>query len=102
MNKYKSREKRRSEFKDRIIDKKNGEIEVLKELIEELQYDCSQKDEIIDSIKEFRLELKEITKELREKSKEYDKLIKETREMKNSFNEIVFKKKWKIIKWLIK
>jgi uncharacterized coiled-coil DUF342 family protein len=102
MNRYKNREKRRSEFKDRIIEKKNGEIEVLKELIEELQYDCSQKDEVIDSIKEFRLELKEIIKELRAKSKEYDELIKEVRRMKNSMNDIVFNKRWKIIKWLLK
>lgn len=102
MSGYKDRDKRRSEFKDKIIKRKNGEIEVLKELIEELQYDCAQKDEIVNSVEEFRLELKKITNELREKSKEYDKLIKEAREMKNSLNEIVFKKRWKIIKWLLK
>ena len=102
MNKHKNREQRRSEFKDKIIERKNGEIEVLTELIQELQYDCASKDEIINSVDEFRKELKEITKELREKSKEYDELIKEVRKMKNSLNDIVFKKRWKIIKWLLK
>lgn len=102
MNKYKNRENRRSEFKDKIIERKNGEIEVLKELIEELQIECSDKDDVISSVDEFRKELKEIIEDLRDKSKEYDKLIKEVREMKNSLNEIVFKKRWKIIKWLLK
>ena len=102
MNKYKSKEKRRSEFKDKIIEKKNGEIEVLKELIEELQLECAEKDELVNSVDKFHNELRQIIKELRAKSKEYDELIKEIREMKNGMNKIVYNGRWKIIKWLLK
>ena len=102
MGNYQNNNKRRSEFKDRIIERKNGEIEVLKELIEELKCDCAEKDAVINSVDEFRKELKTITKELHDKSKEYDKLIKEVKEMKNVINKTVFKKRWKIVKWLLK
>ena len=102
MGNYRNGNKRRSEFKDRIIERKNGEIEVLKELIEELKCECAEKDDVINSVDEFRKELKIITKELRDKSKEYDKLIKEVKGMRNILDEIVFKKRWKIVKWLLK
>lgn len=102
MNKYRNREKRRSEFKDKIIEKKNGEIEVLKKLIEELQIDCAEKDNVINSVDIFHNELNKIIDNLNDKSKEYDNLIREVREMKRVLNETVFKGKWKIIKWLLK
>lgn len=106
MNKYKSKEKdrmkRRSEFKDTIIDRKNEEIEELKELILNLQITCEEKDEIIYAVEDFHKDMNDIIDELNELKKEYKSIQKEIFEMRNSLNEIVFNNKWKIIRRLLK
>lgn len=102
MNRYKSLEKRKSEFKDKIIERKNGEIEVLKELVNELQINCNDKDNIINAVDGFHKELNDIMKDLKEYREKYNALVKEVFEMRQVLNKTVFKGRWKIIKWLMK
>ena len=98
MNKY----KRKSDFKDKIIERKTYEIESLKELISNLQIACEEKDEIINAVDVFHKELKEIIDDLKESKKEYDALSKDLFEMRKVLNQTVFNNKWRIIKWLMK
>lgn len=98
MNKY----KRRSDFKDKIIERKTDEIESLKKLVSNLQIACEEKDEIINAVEVFHKNLNEVIKDLRESKKEYDALSKELFEMRKVLNQTVFKGRWKLIKWLLK
>lgn len=102
MKNYKSKDKLKSEFKDKIIERKNNEIESLKELISNLQIACEEKDGIINAVDGFHKELNKIIDELKESKKEYDSISKELFEMRKVMNQTVFKGRWKIIKWLLK
>ena len=98
MNKY----KRRSDFKDKIIERKTDEIESLKELTSNLQIACEEKDEIINAVDGFHKELNEIIEDLKKSKKEYDTLSKDLFEMRKVLNQTVFHGRWKLIKWLMK
>lgn len=102
MKNYKGKDKLKSEFKDKIIERKNNEIESLKELISNLQITCEEKDGIINAVDGFHKELNKIIDELKESKKEYDSISKELFEMRKVMNQTVFKGRWKIIKWLLK
>ena len=102
MNIAKDRYKKRIEYKDRVINKKDMEIESLKNRVSKLEIDNDEKDEIIGSIDSLRVEMDEVVKELRNKSKEYDELIKELFQMRNIMNREVFNNKWSLVKWLIR
>ena len=102
MNIAKDRYKKRIEYKDRVINKKDMEIESLKNRVSKLEIDNDEKDEIISSIDSLRVEMDEVVKELRNKSKEYDELIKELFQMRKIMNREVFNNKWSLVKWLIR
>ena len=102
MNNRKSKDRNKSDLKNQIIQRKNDEIEYLKDRISNLQIENKEKDELINSIESLRNELLETIDELKSKRDEYDKLVSELREMKNVINEEVFRGRWSLIKLLMK
>ena len=104
MKKYKRKENKRLELKDKIIERKTNEIEHLKELVTNLKISCEEKDEIIYSIDSLRKEYLDIINDLKAQSKEYRELIDDVMEMRDVLNQNVFNGewKWKLIKQLMK
>lgn len=100
--KRRNKEQRRNEFANQIIQKKNLEIDSLKNKIMDLQISCEEKDSLINSIDGFRKELAETIDELKAKKQGYDVLMDDLIQMRKVFNQTVFKGRWKIIKWLMK
>lgn len=99
---YKKRSNNKKTFKDKIIKRQINEIESLKEVIANFELDNKQKKELFDSVEVIYSDLLESVNELKIKRNEYEKLIQELTEMKKAMNQIVFKNKWKLIRWLIK
>ena len=93
---------RKSDVKSRIIERQTNEIESLKNKISELEIDCKDKDEIINSIDSLRIELDETVQSLKKKGEVYDRIIGELKEMKKIMNKEVFKGRWNIIRLLLK
>ena len=104
MNIAKDRYKKRIEYKDRVINKKDIEIESLKNRVSKLEIDNNEKDAIISSIDSLRVEMDEVVKELRNKSKEYDKLLADLFQMRKVMCRELFdgELRWKIIRLLMK
>lgn len=104
MNKRKSKEQRKLDLSNQIIQRKNDEIESLKNQILDLQIDNDEKDELIDSIESLREEFKDIIAELDSCRDEYKSLISELLEMKKVMTENLFgsELRWKLVRWLIK
>ena len=100
MKKYTKSKK--NNFKDQIIRRKTEEIDSLKQVISDLEIDRQKKDKMIDSIDVLRDEFIEAIDDLRKKSEDYEKLIKELRDMKKTMNQMVFHKRWKLIRFLLK
>lgn len=94
--------KRKREIKDKIIKRQIDEINSLKNTVYDLEIDCREKERLINSINILHEDLTEIVCELKEKSDNYDSLIHELMEMKKAMNQIVFNRKWKLIRWLLK
>lgn len=93
---------RKSNIKSRIIERQTHEIESLKKRISELEIDCDDKDELINSVDSLRIEMEQIVEDLKSKGEVYDKLVEELTEMKKIMNEEVFKNKWWLIRFLLK
>lgn len=102
MNKKRSKEKQKPDFKNQIIKRQSEEIDNLKKTISELEIENSEKDKIINSIENLRNDLSKTIDDIKAKGEEYDELIAELTEMKKVMNQIVFKGRWKIIKWLLR
>ena len=102
MNNRKSKDRNKSDLKNQIIQRKNDEIESLKDRISDLQIENKEKDELINSIESLRNDLKNTIEEIKAKGKEYDTLIEDLRMMKKVMNTTVFHGKWRIIKWLMR
>ena len=102
MNNSKSKDKKRDDLRDQIIQRKNNEIELLKDKISELEIEIEKKDELVKSVDPLRKELLETTNDLKAKKDEYNKIISELKEMKKIMNEEVFKGRWNLIKLLMK
>ena len=93
---------RKSNIKSRIIERQTREIESLKKIISELEIDCDEKDELINSVDSLRVEMEQCVEDLKSKGEVYDKLVGELTEMKKIMNEEVFKGRWNIIRFLLK
>ena len=102
MSSRKRSQSNRKDMKARIIERQNADIDNLKEKIAKLEISCDDKDNLIHSIDSLREELVDIVDEIKKKSEEYDKLRDELLEMRNAMNQIVFKNKWRIVKWLLR
>ena len=87
--------KKKNDTKNRIIERQIIKIETLKKDISKLEIDVKEKAFLHD-------EFLDVIEDLKKQREEYNKLINELQEMKNTMNEIVFKKRWKLIKFLMK
>lgn len=94
--------KKRLEFQQKMITRQSEQIDELKNKIEVLNEIIKEKDEVINSISPMREELKNEIANVNQKKKEYSRLIKELKTMKNIINEDVYKKRWWLIKFLLK
>ena len=94
--------KKNTDVKSRVIQRQINEIENLKKTIADLDISCGKKDEIINSIDVMQNDFANIIDELKAKKEEYDRLNSELVEMKNAMNEVVFKRKWKLVRWLMR
>lgn len=94
--------KKRLDFQQKIISRQSEQIEKLKTKIEKLELEIKKKDEIIVSVAPLKEELSKEVSEIREYKKEYKKLIQEVRNMKDIVNQEVFKKRYWLIKFLLK
>ena len=77
-------------------------MDELKKTISDLEIDCRKKSELIDSIDVLRDDLTEAIDEIKKKGEEYDKLLTELKDMKNVMDQVVFKKKWRLIRFLLR
>ena len=102
MNKNYASKRKKQDVKSRVISRQIDRINDLEKTISELEISNSEKDELINSIDYMRNDLLEIVNELKQQSEEYNRLISELMEMKKAMNQIVFNKKWKLIRWLLK
>lgn len=104
MNKRKSKEQRKLDLSNQIIQRKNDEIESLKNQILDLQIESDDKDELINSIESLRKEFEEIVADLDSYRDEYKELISELLEMRKIMTENLFNSefRWKLIRWLMK
>lgn len=98
----KSKDKRKRDLNNQIIQRKNDEIESLKDKISALEIDNSEKDEMIRSIESFRKEFEEIIADINVQRNEYRKLVSELFEMRKVMDQEVFKGRWRLIKLLMK
>ena len=94
--------KKRLDFQEKIISRKNEQIEVLKLEIESLKLKLEEKDELINSVTPLRNELTENVKQVKKYKEEYKILIQDLKKMKEIINQTVYKGRWKLIKFLIK
>ena len=94
--------KKKNDTKNRIIERQIIKIETLKKDISKLEIDVKEKEKLIKSVTFLHDEFLDVIEDLKKQREEYNKLINELQEMKNTMNEIVFKKRWKLIKFLMK
>lgn len=94
--------KNRDSLRSQILQRKEREIAFLKEKIVELQNECNEKDEIIKSVEDMRIQLKKSTDDIEKSKEEYRALNEDLRQMKKILNKTVFRGRWRIIKWLMK
>lgn len=101
-SKSKSKDKKRADYQNQVIQRKNDEIESLKIKISELQISCDEKDELVNSIDYLRKDFQSIIEDLKKKGEKYDELNADLMQMRKVLNQTVFKGRWRIIKWLMK
>ncbi len=94
--------KKRLDFQNNLISRQSEQITLLKSKIENLEQKLKEKDEQLLSVEPLRKELKQNVEEIKKQKKEYQTLIADLKLMRNIFNEDVFKKRFWLIKWLIK
>lgn len=87
---------------EKTVLQKTQEIENLKKEINELKIESEKKDKLLSSIESLRLDLQNIVNTLKCKQNEYDALIDELKQMRKIINDIVFKGKWKLVKFLLR
>ena len=94
--------KKRLEFQQKMISRQSTKIKSLESQIDKLQNELKERDEVINSVTPLRKELTKNVNEIKEYNKQYEKLIQELKTMKNIMNQEVFKKRWWLIKFLLK
>lgn len=94
--------KKRLDFYQKMMARQSEQIEKLKSKIEKLTLECQKKDELIKSVEPMRKEMADNIKEQRKLKERYKALIQELKVMKNIVNEEVYRKRWWLIKFLLK
>ena len=95
-------EKRRLNLQQKLITRQSEQIEALKFKIETLENHLIEKDKIINSVEPMRKEMAENINEQKRLKEEYKKLIDELKTMKNIVNENIYRKRWWLIRFLLK
>lgn len=85
-----------------VIQKQQDEINAMLHEIEELQIENEQKERIRKSVEYLHEEMKLVLSEIDEQRKEYQKLIDELKQMRDVTNQIVFKGRWRWLRFFIK
>lgn len=93
---------KRLEFQQKMISRQSELIEDLKLQVEKLKQIIKEKDEIINSVEPMRIEMAENIKEQKKLKEQYKALIQELKTTKNIINEEVYKKRYWLIKLLLK
>lgn len=102
MSRGSTKNKKKSDLRNKIIVKQVDKIDALQKQISLLEIDNAKKDEIIITVNALRDDLFEIVNELKGKGEKYDGLIAELMQMRSVMNQTVFKGKWKLIRLLLK
>lgn len=100
--KIKNKYEKRLAFQQKMLNRQSEQIETLKSEIDKLTLECQKKDELINSVEPMRREMTETINEQQRLKQEYQKLIQELKTMKNIIDEEVYKKRWWLIKFLLK
>ena len=100
--KNKSRNARRLEMKDRIINRQSATIEDMKKQISALEIDVQEKNILLKSMDDLLDDMRNTIQEVDSKSDEYDRLIAELRDMRKIMDEEVFHRKWWILKHVLR
>lgn len=100
--KNKSRNARRLEMKNRIINRQSATIEDMKSKISSLEIASEKKDELMRSMDGLLDDMQNTIKEIDAKKDEYDRLIAELRDMRKIMDEEVFHRKWWILKHVLR
>ena len=95
-------QKKRLDFKDKMISRQSDQIESLKLENEKLRLEIREKNELIDSVVPMREELAQHIEEIKGYKNEYKELVGELRKMMSIINNTVFKGRWKLIRFLMK
>lgn len=96
------RYKKRLDIQSGLISRQSELIKKLKSQNEMLEQRLKEKDEQLLSVEPLRKELTESIQEHKKLKSQYQALIDDLKLMKNVFDKDVLKKRWWIIKWLIK
>ena len=102
MNGKNKRYEKRLAFQQKMINRQSEQIENFKNEIGKLNNKLIEKDEIINAIEPMRKEMANNLKEQKKLKEEYKSLIDELKKMKKIINKDVYRKRWWLIKWLIK
>ena len=94
--------KKRLDFQQKMMARYLSQINDLKVENEKLKNELKERDEVINSVTPLRKELTENVNMVKKCKKEYQKLIQELKTMKNIINEEVYRKRWWLIKFLLK
>lgn len=102
MNEIKNKYEKRFQFQQKMINRQSEQIDDLKIKIEKLEHQLKEKDEIINSVAPLRNELIQSVNEAKQYKEEYNKLIQDLKKMKGIVNEEVYRKRWWLIKLLLR
>jgi uncharacterized coiled-coil DUF342 family protein len=102
MNEIKNKYEKRFQFQQKMINRQSEQIDDLKIKIEKLEHQLKEKDEIINSVAPLRNELTQSVNEAKKYKEEYNKLIQDLKKMKGIVNEEVYRKRWWLIKLLLR
>lgn len=102
MNEIKNKYEKRFQFQQKMINRQSEQIDDLKIKIEKLEHQLKEKDEIINSVAPLRNELIQSVNEAKKYKEEYNKLIQDLKKMKGIVNEEVYRKRWWLIKLLLR
>lgn len=94
--------KKRLDFQQKMMARYLEQIEALKVENEKLKSELKEKDEVINSVAPLRKELTENVNEVKKYKKEYKRLIQELKTMKSIVNAEVYRKRWWLIRLLLK
>lgn len=95
------KEQKKIDIQKRVIASQNNEIEKLKQKINELEIEESQKDEIVELADSACDEMEDVLDDLVEAKQKYEALINELIEMRNVMEKMVFDGRYRKMKKLL-